>query len=433
MHDIHITREMLRAVYRGDLPPRTLAELGYKHLMGLCPHCREEMAAFQGELEAGETGGRVLAALLERHGRDLEKARKAAERDVRDLLRLPHDARLARIGRSASRFRGPLLASMLLDECRTSMPGDLARAREMAEMAEAVLRRSPDGPGVTDASVRTAAYLANLSRMEGDPQEAQRRFHYARYLIRHAGVTDPRLLAEVDSCEAVLFLDQRRFPEAEELLNRSVTLYSVAGERSEAVRPLLSLGLAHYHRGNYAKAIEVTQEAAGLTSPERNLRLYLSARHNLAVYLCEAGKYQAAAEAVREDQALYAQFPDDWTGLRLRWLEGRIALGLEDLEEAEEAFSETRAGFIEAGSGYDAALVSLDLALLYVGQGRTDEIKRLAEEMLAIFQAEEVHREALAAVLLFHEAAQREQVTAERLRELAEYLKAAREGGPRGG
>lgn len=192
-------------------------------------------------------------------------------------------------------------------------------------------QRTPAAPGVADLSARVSAYLANVSRMRGDVQEAQRRFYYARYLIKHEAVADPRVFAEVDSCEAAFFLDLRRFTEAEELLARSITLYTIVGEKAETARPLLTLGLVHYHRGNYAKAIEATQEATHLLSEEADPRIYLSARHNLALYHCEAGNYHAASEALQQDRHLYARFPDAWTQLRLVWLEGKIAHGLGDL------------------------------------------------------------------------------------------------------
>jgi hypothetical protein len=53
-------------------------------------------------------------------------------------------------------------------------------------------------------------------------------------------------------------------------------------------------------------------------------------------------------------------------------------------------------------------------------------VKRLAEEMIPIFQAADVHREALAALLLFQEAARHETLTLKLAREVARYLKAAR-------
>ncbi|HEX2644390.1 MAG TPA: hypothetical protein VHU81_15445, partial [Thermoanaerobaculia bacterium] len=93
---------------------------------------------------------------------------------------------------------------------------------------------------------------------------------------------------------------------------------------------------------------------------------------------------------------------------------------------AERLFLAVREEFLIHRQGYDAAMVSLDLALVYLEQGRTGELLRLAEEMHALFTAEEVHREALAALLVFEEAARKEQITAEAIRKLAMLLKTQR-------
>jgi len=96
------------------------------------------------------------------------------------------------------------------------------------------------------------------------------------------------------------------------------------------------------------------------------------------------------------------------------------------VEEAEAHFQGVRADFLARGNGYDAALVSLDLAALYLGQNRTAEVKELAAEMVKTFEEQKVHREAMAAVRLFQEAAARERATVELVGRLAEYLRRAR-------
>jgi hypothetical protein len=60
--------------------------------------------------------------------------------------------------------------------------------------------------------------------------------------------------------------------------------------------------------------------------------------------------------------------------------------------------------------------------LLFREQGRWPEIQRLATRMLEIFQAQGVHREAVASVVLFREAAVQEAVTVELVRRLKDYL-----------
>jgi hypothetical protein len=64
--------------------------------------------------------------------------------------------------------------------------------------------------------------------------------------------------------------------------------------------------------------------------------------------------------------------------------------------------------------------------VLYLKQGRPGEVKTLARQMTPIFQAQGVHREALAALRLFCRAAGDETVTVEMARHLVEYLHRAR-------
>jgi len=112
--------------------------------------------------------------------------------------------------------------------------------------------------------------------------------------------------------------------------------------------------------------------------------------------------------------------------LRPSVVRGDVAAGMGDLDAAERAYLATRDGFVAQGIGYDAAMVSLDLAVLYLREGRTADVRRIAEEMLPIFAAQDVHREALAALTLFQEAARQDQLTVERAREVVTYLREAR-------
>ncbi len=224
--------------------------------------------------------------------------------------------------------------------------------------------------------------------------------------------------------------DQRRFPQAEGLLSRAAMLLRISGDAVEVARVLLKLGELYFHQGLLDRAIEKVRTALAKLPPETELRLYLNGRHNLALYLAESGQYEAAAILVAEDEDLYRRFPDPWTQLRLSWLRGKVAAGLGDAEAAEHFFIETRQGFLNQGIGYDVAMVSLDLAVLYVKEGRTAEVLRIAEEMVALFEAQAVHREALAAFRLFLEAARREEVTAELVLEIGARLEAVWRQGP---
>jgi Tfp pilus assembly protein PilF len=86
------------------------------------------------------------------------------------------------------------------------------------------------------------------------------------------------------------------------------------------------------------------------------------------------------------------------------------------------ALSEVREYFQKAEIDYDFALVTLELAVLHLEEGRTARVRELAEEMLWIFQRQKVHKEALAALMLFRRAAQLEEAQAEWTSRLVQYL-----------
>jgi hypothetical protein len=115
------------------------------------------------------------------------------------------------------------------------------------------------------------------------------------------------------------------------------------------------------------------------------------------------------------------------TLLRLRWVEGLVAFGLQRIEQAEVAFREVRDAYNQLGLEFDAALAALDLAGVYAVQQRTADLRLLAEETLAVFQAHNFHQEILAAVLVFCDAARRERAGLELVREVSGFLKRARD------
>ena len=402
MSDIHITRELLRAVESGELPARMLTQIGWQHLMNLCPSCREELEAWKREKAASrsyDSAFKVLPLVLERHVGEAEERHEAARRDLRSLLELPHEERLAKIRRASRRFRGTALAALLLDEARKAVPARPGDLYDLAEAAVDVLLRTPEVPGLYDLLVRARAYQANALRALGKLAEAAERLRVARTIMRTQNATDPLVFAELDWIEGALRKDRRQFPEAEELLVRAASLYSLAAEKRQSAGPLLTLGLLYYDTGETRKAIAVTETAATLISPEQSPRSYLYVRHNLTLFLTEAGEYAAADQALSDDEDLYRQFADDWTRLRQVWLKGKVSFGLGRLDEAERAFLGTRQGFLDQGVGYDAALASIDLGLVYAKQGRTSELEQLAGELSTISGVQDLHREEMAALV----------------------------------
>ena len=70
--------------------------------------------------------------------------------------------------------------------------------------------------------------------------------------------------------------------------------------------------------------------------------------------------------------------------------------------------------------------------MILLERGDTGELKRLASEMIPLFESRDDHQKALAAFLLFQKAAEAEQVTLDLLRELASSVELARRAMERG-
>ncbi|HEV7669331.1 MAG TPA: hypothetical protein VGS22_12470 [Thermoanaerobaculia bacterium] len=434
MDGFHVTRNLLRAIHESKLPPRHLVELAWKHLLELCPHCRMEWEAWVEErrevlepsYDAAFSSVQVSTGAV--RGEE-EKERQRAQRDFRDLLALPHDRRREKIHRANKRFKGAPLAELLLAEARERFAVDPKAVWQFAETASWVLLHAPLSSRALNAKVRASAYMGNALRADGDLPGADRFLAQARRLIRSEGVTATEVYAEVDLLEGGLRKDQRRLKEAEVLLSRAASLYHLMGESLEASRTQVVLGYLYYYQGKLKRAIATTRRALGTVPPEGDAYLYLCARHNLALFLCESGAYAEAAETTREDAPFYARFGDRWQRLQLHqdWLYGKIAAGLGHLDEAEGCFTRARDGFLAESVGYDVALVSLDLALVLLEQGRVSELKELATILNPVFVAEDLHQEAVSALLLFQKAALHETLSREIVEKVAALLKELRE------
>jgi tetratricopeptide (TPR) repeat protein len=189
-----------------------------------------------------------------------------------------------------------------------------------------------------------------------------------------------------------------------------------------AGQALVKKAYALEQRGEVHRAIPILREAGSMIVEERNPRLALCLKHNLILVLAAAGQHQDAAAELAEVKDLAQRLGNEVDLVRLRWAEGRLAFGLGMREPAEQAFKEVQQEFLERDMGYDAALVSLDLAILYVQEGFIRELKQLALDILPAFSSREVHREAMAALLLFQHACQEERLTVELARQLSSML-----------
>ena len=334
--------------------------------------------------------------------------------------------------RNSQRFRTWGLLELAVERSLERSIQDAERGEEMGRLALRIADLLDDdcygADQLEDLRARAWAYVGNARRIRSDFQGAEEAFRQAlSHLQRGTGdLFEQAILLDL---QASLRRSQRRFDIALKLVRKAVALFLEIGDGHRAGRSLVNLSLVLFYAGRDEESIPVIYRALDLIDARQEPRLLLMAKHNLILVLTAVGRFLEARRAYREAQPLYRSFPDAWTQNRRRWVKGKIARGVGQLEQAEALFLAVRDGFLEEGIPYDTALVSLELALLYAEQGRTADLKRIAAEMLPIFASGHIHREALAALAFFRQAVEAEKAGVELVAKVAEYLRRA-EGNP---
>lgn len=322
-------------------------------------------------------------------------------------------------------FAEHLCARSREEACR-----DPLRAGEFAELAVEVADTLPAAgyPPALAEDARALAWrtLGNALRVATDLPAADRAFTLAAAHLAF-GCGAPRDRAEHLSLLASLRLAQARFHLAIPSLEQALEISRGLGDDELTAKLVLQLAKALGEGGDAAAAIALLDGESGLFARQAATDLALYARQARAWWLVELGHTQRARqelEGFRSDWLARALPPLDRQ--RIYWLEAKVAWADGDSPGAKRQLSAVRKAFEGAGAHLDYALVSLDLAALYLEQGLTREVRRLAEEMVPVFESRELHRQALAALALFEQAAACEQASADWVRRLARYLRQSR-------
>lgn len=378
---------------------------------GLSPEERRELAgrtrAWQALGEAERRGApELLEALL---------ARPAALRRelVRQSPRFGSYELVDHLARAARRegFRDPVQS--------------LELARLSLEVAEALEGAGWPRGVANDGRALAWAGVANAHRIVKELVEAERAMEQARRYLAE-GTGEPDLRAEVLSLLGSLRIDEARFDEAVTALEEAAAIYRAHRDRPAEGKVLMQLGNAAGERGETAEAVRCLVEARRLLGADAPGELGLLAAQSLLGWLVADGR-AAEARAVLEElegeargreMSFYLRQRLPWARARLLWLEGDRAAAESELRAVREAYR----GNDEV---YRVCLVSLDLATLYLEEGRTGEVRQLARELCTLFLSRQLHRNALQALVLFQRAAETETATVALLRDLSRFLRRA--------
>ena len=275
-----------------------------------------------------------------------------------------------------------------------------------AQLDESVYGSQP----VADLSARAWSHLGNGHSILADFPTAQECFDHADRCLQR-GTGDPLELADSLRLRVGLRLRQARYDEARAICIEVRDLYTNLEDHHRIGLSWLLQGTVAQRCDSiddatdcYAKALEFIDPAADPATP-------LTVRHNLTLLLHQTGRNQEAQLHAREALRLYQEAGDRQGYLQFRRVQAAVSAAAGLPHVAEQCLLEARNGFIATGMAARAAVATLELAQLYLDQENYVETRRIAEQLLPILQVRGLHEEALAALLVFREAAMKEELT----------------------
>jgi tetratricopeptide (TPR) repeat protein len=228
------------------------------------------------------------------------------------------------------------------------------------------------------------------------------------------------LMVELDARRlewgAAISIDKARFREALERLDRALALRSW---RERMGRLLLSKAeiLGELQRERHA--LDALREAEACLDIAAEPHLGLRLRIDQMYFLCHLEQYREAAAYRLEARALMERIGRDRERRQLRCLEGRIAGGLGQLQEALDFLQPAREELLAAGKLFEAGCASLDLAAVLVAQGKLAELEEAARQLEPWWQEKRLTDASRATLRLFCRMVARGHLTPEMGRRFA--------------
>jgi tetratricopeptide (TPR) repeat protein len=345
----------------------------------------------------------VFASELERQLAE-EKLRGWAQWAV--LEPLSPDVRITRIKADPS-FHTFGLYTRLLEASRWALRSEPAEAVDIIRLAIAVAELI-DASRIESrhrADLRASAWaaLANTQRIAEDFDEARRSFNEAWRILEEEGTNDPLDRASLINLEASYLKDIGEFEMAESTLEEALGIYQRAGDHHLQGRVMLKMGEIIGHI-DPQKGIAHIQSASSLMDTTREPRLELGAQHALAGFLSDLGYPEDALAVLDRARPLYERLGDEFTQLRLHWLEGKIAHRLGKLDEAEHIFGQLWEELRVRDLNQEVVLVSIEMAQVLTRKGETARAAEMAAQCFSIMKSWRLHNDALAAWIVFQHA-----------------------------
>jgi tetratricopeptide (TPR) repeat protein len=397
-----------------------------RHLLGECSECQERSRSRLSS--TGKSGYDAAFAGAEKALSDFFAPGRAPEKPavelVAELQSCPAEEQVFLV--VSDQFANPSVIELLVERSHGKRYKDTEEMMCLAHLAVlAADACSVEGAGskprLSDLRGQAWGNFGNSLRICGRLTEAEEAIATAEDQLR-SGTGDPPLRARLLEQKTSLRMFQNRYTEAIELIEEAADIYQEIGLTNDFASALVQKAVACYDAGEPEEAVIVLNRAIPLIDPEGNPHLLLAACHNLMHSYISLGRPEQALSLYFEVRDLYEDFDDDLILLRVSWQQGQLLRDLGHLHAAETVLLQARMGFQERNLARQAAMVSLDLAWVYVKLGKIDSLKQTVTEAIPIFTALRVGREAVAALLQLQHAAGQEQQALELIRILNSRL-----------
>lgn len=371
--------------------------------------------------------GEVMAILLPPAGEQARplmpraEDRAEAQKLWAALAKRNRRERLALI-EEAEEYRSWALAELV---ARESIDAAARDPREALELAELSLKIAELWPGPEPERWRLMghawAHIANAKRVLNDLDAAEKALAEGKLLWEAGASPDARFLNEVWILwiEATIHDARRRFPQALKTVQKALYL----DDGCQRGKLLLTKAQIHTAEGDLAASTAALAEAFSFVDGEADPRTAMGVLFQLILNLCHGDKPNEAATYLSALYEAAERLGQEMDSIRVRWLEGVVAGGQGQIEEAVQTLEEVRRDFVARQFPYDYALVSLELSLVLLKIGRPAEVRRVSSDLVGIFRHQGLPENALAALRLFCEAARQEEATIELTERILRFLR----------
>jgi tetratricopeptide (TPR) repeat protein len=319
----------------------------------------------------------------------LDRQREAAGGDVDRLLELPPAKRLRRVYHY--RQTRLLTRATIVELCARSLRvgrKDPLLATELCALANeiclAMEARNPPphlSPALmADLKALVQAHAGNARRLLQQWEKARGHFTAAHDRLLD-GTGDGDLRACVFSLHASLLVECRHFEEALWLLTLAQSLYRRLGDSHAVGKVLMKEAIALREMGQVEAAIQCHIDACVFLDEARDPWIVGAAWINLAVLFHDVGRYEDAWSTLKGMPDLTELCGTEASILLNQlWVEGIVLRGLERYDEAVQRLRFVHRGFVDRGCKATAALVMLDLTVLFAEIGQGESLRAALEE-----------------------------------------------------